>query len=192
MMLSTATSSTATVRPSRGQRGWGLKVDARRTVQSLSATGKVRLGRTCTFDLRELPNPSNTPLPSRRPCQATSATSMGLTGAFPAGAGQDLCFCRARRGRSRRCCQQTATHTAPLPPARRAKVFGPYSENIVPSHLKGEFPGGERRWRQRPVSSIHSPIRLNTPVLILRRFATPQTTAGTGWVSAQTLSALSS
>jgi hypothetical protein len=24
----------------------------------------------------------------------------------------------------------------------RAKVFGPYSDNIVPSHLKGEYPGG--------------------------------------------------
>lgn len=25
----------------------------------------------------------------------------------------------------------------------RAKVFGPYSDNIVPSHLKGEYPGGK-------------------------------------------------
>jgi hypothetical protein len=29
----------------------------------------------------------------------------------------------------------------------RDKVFGPYSENIVPSHLKGEYPGGECQGR---------------------------------------------
>lgn len=29
------------LRPNKATRGWGLKIDARRTVQSLSATGKV-------------------------------------------------------------------------------------------------------------------------------------------------------
>lgn len=73
MMLSTATSCNPTVRPSRGQRGWGLKVDARRTVQSLSATGKVRLRRTRTFDRLEVPTPQTSSFlpagPARQPQQ---------------------------------------------------------------------------------------------------------------------------
>lgn len=33
----------------------------------------------------------------------------------------------------------TPTHTST--PPNRAKVFGPYTDNVVPSHLKGEYPG---------------------------------------------------
>jgi hypothetical protein len=64
------------LRPNKATRGWGLKIDARRTVQSLSATGKA------------IPN-------------------------------------------------SLANYYGP----DRAKVFGPYSDNIIPSHLKGEYPG---------------------------------------------------